>query len=490
MTARRSAPRRHGAARRPNRVLLAVAARWPIALAVALALLGTLLTAPLRTSVAAPTGSARMRPGLGTWLSGHTTFVGYYLALVGGNWVKVYCVSPTKRTPSHIGLSTVTRLSGTSTAVSTELAETLAAHGNAASAHQAEAVSQALNYEIGNRAAVAQRARSLSRSVQSLAMRYVAEARRYRGGYQLGLHLSGAPLPGQSGHAAVTLRGPGGGRAARITVRSTRNVALPASVRTDAAGRATFTYRTTGTGDVHISAGAAALPPGTLRASAASRSAQRMLSWSAAASVHASARYRGLVGGMSARYECSSTCDGNPVATLTACAAAGTYPSRITYRYGQETHQVGFPASRTRSCQDWQAQVHDRDTVTASWRFETPTGWTAPVPAGGSFTVDCPPVPPVAVLVSYDCHSAGFTVLLGRQVGGQIVPLRNETTHDMVLVLDGARTARFSVAPGTTAVPQSFAIDCGSAAAVQVRAGVQRDNGTYNYGAPARVVLP
>jgi hypothetical protein len=490
MTGRRSAPRHHGAAPRPNRVLLAVAARWPIALAATLALIGTLLTAPLRTSVASAAGSARMRPGLGTWLSGHTTFVGYYLALVGGKWVKVYCVSPAKRTPSHIGLTTVTRLSGTSTAVSGELAETLAAHGNAASAHQAEAVSQALNYEIGNRAAVAQRSRSLSRSVRSLAMRYVAEARRYRGGYQLGLHLSAAPLPGQSGHATVTLRGPRGGRAARITVSSTRNVSLPASVRTDAAGRATFTYRTTSTGEVRIGAAAAALPPGTLRASAPSRSAQRMLSWSPAVSLHASARYRGQVAGMSARYECSSTCDGNPVATLTACAAAGTYPSSITYHYGQETHEVDFPASRTRYCQDWAARVHDRDTVAASWRFRTPSGWTAPVPAGGSFRVDCPPVPPVAVLVSYDCHIAGFTVLLGRQSGGRLLPLRNETSHEMVLVLDGARSARFFLAPGETAAPQSFPVDCGSAAVIQVRAGVQRGNGTFNYGASARVVLP
>jgi hypothetical protein len=468
----------------------AIARRWPIALAVVLALVGTVLTAPLRPSIATPAGSARVKAGLGAWLSGHTTFVGYYLARVGGKWVKVYCVSPTKRTPSHIGLTSVARLSGTSSAVTAELAETLSAHGNAATAHQAEAVSQALNYEIGNRAAVAARARSLSRTVQSLAMRYVAEARRYRGGYQLGLHLSGAPLPGQSGRATVTLRGPGGGRAAKITLSSSRNASLPASVRTDAAGRAAFTYRTTNTGDVHIGATASALPPGTLRASAPSRTAQRMLSWSPAVSVRASARYRAQVAGLTERYECSSTCDGNPAATLTACAPGSAYPSTITYHYGGQTHEVDFAAAVSRSCQDWQTRLHDRDTVTASWRFETPSGWTAPVPAGGSFRVDCPPVPPVAVAVSYDCSSAGFTVLLGRQSGGQLVPLRNETGHEMVLVLGGARSARYSVAPEATAAPQSFPIDCGGAATIEVRSGIQRGNGTYNYGPPTRVVLP
>jgi hypothetical protein len=304
------------------------------------------------------------------------------------------------------------------------------------------------------------------------------------------LHLSGAPLPGQTGRGTATLRGPGGGRAATIRLRSSGNVSLPGSVRTDSAGRASFTYRTTSTGAVHIGATATGLPPGTLRASAASRSTQRMLSWSPAVTAHASARYRGEVGGMSERYECSSACDGNPVATLTACAPASAYPSTITYRYGEEVHQVDFAAARTRSCQDWQTRLHDRDTVTASWRFDTPSGWTAPVAAAGSFRVDCPPAPPVAVAVSYDCRSATVTVLLGRQSDGQLVALRNATAHRMVLVLDGARSARYSVAPGAADAPHSFPIDCGTAAAIDVRAGIQRGNGSYNYGATTRVMLP
>jgi hypothetical protein len=387
-------------------------------------------------------------------------------------------------------LATVSRLPSVPTSVTRELAQTLAAHGNAKTAHQAEAVSQALNYEIGNRSEVAKRARSLTRPVQSLAMRYVAEARRYRGGYQLGLQLSAAPLPGQSGRATVTLRGPGGGRAATVRLSHSGNVSLPAAVRTDRAGRASFTYRTTGGGEVRVRAAATALPPITLRTSSGARSTQRMLSWSGAISARASAHYRGQVSGFSQRYECSSTCDGNPLATLTACAPAGTYRSTITYRVAGVYHVVEFPAAGTRPCRSWSTTVHDGELVTASWRFRAPSGWTAPVGAPGTFRVDCPPAPPVAVAVSYDCHSATLTVALGRQNGGQLIPLHNATRHPMVLVIEGARTGRFTLAPGATDVTHSFAIACGAAAAVAVRSGVQRDSGDYNFGQPTQVTLP
>jgi hypothetical protein len=472
------------------RLLRSVAGRWPVALAAVLAVVGTVIAGPLRTSLATTAGPSQLHAGAGKWLAGHTVFVGYYRALIGGRWVKVYCVSPAKRTPSHIRLSTVSRLSAVSPTVTRELAQTLAAHGNAGTAGQAEAVSQALNYEIGNRGAVARRAHSLSRRVQALAMSYVAEARRYRGGYQVALHLGAAPLPGQIGHGTVTVRGPGGGRSAAVRLTASANASVPAAVRTDRTGRASFTYRATGAGEARISAVATGLPPTTLRASAPSRSVQRMLSWSAPVSARASAHYRGQVGGFSQRYECSSTCAGNPVATLTACAAAGAYASRITYRSGTETHEVDFPAAARRACRSWQTTLHDRDLVTASWQFHTPSGWTAPAPAGGSVRVDCPPAPPVAIAVSYDCRSAGVTVTLGRQSDGRLIALRNDTTHRMVLVLDGARSARFTVAPGATAAPHSFAVECGDAAAISVRAGIQRSNGTYNYGQTVHVTLP
>ncbi len=143
-----------GPARPPNRVLLAIAdpvadraggRRWRC----------SARCSPRRCGRRSQLRPARSGEGRARHVGpGHTTFVGYYRALVGGRWVKVYCVSPDKRTPSRIGLSTVSRLpSGTT--VTRELAETLFAHGNASTAVQAAAVSQALNYEIGNRAAVA-----------------------------------------------------------------------------------------------------------------------------------------------------------------------------------------------------------------------------------------------------------------------------------------------------------------------------------------------
>jgi hypothetical protein len=321
-------------------------------------------------------------------------------------------------------------------------------------------------------------------------MRYVAEARRSSGPYQLALHLGAAPLPGQLGRATVTLRAPGGGRSATIRLTHSSNVTVPATVRTDASGRAAFTYRTTGAGQVHLRARTTGLAPSSLRASAASRSVQRMLSWSAPVSAQAFASYRGQVAGFSQRYECSSTCDGNPLATLTACAPGSGYPSSITYRRGADATRVDFPAAPTRTCRAIQATLHDRETVTATWQFHTPRGWTAPLPAPGSFRVDCPPAPPVAVTLSYDCHSAAVTVVLGRQRDGRLMPLRNESGHRMVLVLEGAQQARFPLDPGASAAPHSFPIACGSAAELTVSAGIQRGDGTYNYGAKTRVTLP
>lgn len=473
----RSVARRHGL-------------RWAAVLIAVLAVGGTQLTGAVRGSVATAVAQPLMKVGAGRWIAGHTDFVGYYRAWVGGKWVKVYCVSPNKRAPSRISLTTVARLSSVSATVTRELAQTLTAHGDAKTSLQAQAVSQALNYEIGNRAAAARRARYLSRAVQSLALRYVAEARRSRGGYVLRLHVSTAALPGQSGRASLSLRGAGGGRAGTVRLGHSGNVSMPASVRTDGRGHGTFGYRTTRGGEVRMTAAVSGLAPVTLRATKLSSATQRMLSWSPATSVRATAHYRGRVGGFTERYECSSTCDGHPLATLTACAPGGTYPSAITYRYRSTSHRMDFPASGGRSCRAWRTTLHDGDHVTASWRFGTPSGWTAPIPAAGSFTVDCPPAPPVAVTVAYDCRTATLTAVLGGQAGGDLQPLHNATTHRMVLVLTGARTGRFLLAPGATAAPHSFGLDCGTAAAVIVRAGIQRRSGAYNYGSTTRVVLP
>jgi hypothetical protein len=455
-------------------------------------LIAVVLGAAAATCVAAAaaTSGPLVSPGAGTWVANHSAFVGYYRARVAGRWVKVYCVSPDRRAPSRVSLSTLSRVPATSVTVTRELAETLSAHGDAATAGQAEAVSQALNYEIGNRAAVQRRARDLAPAVQARAMAYLAEARRWRASSVLRVHAATSALPGQSGTGTISLSGPGGGRAGRVRLTHSANVSTPASVRTDAAGRASFTYRTVGVGAVRIAATATGLAPAALRSSHPGSTTQRMLSWAPSAGARAMTTYRGRVAGLAESYDCSSTCDGHPLATLTACAPASHFPSRITYEYGPATHSVDFPASASRSCRKWTATLADGDHVTAAWRFHGPHGWTGPVAAGGSFVVDCPPAPPVAVSLSFDCRSATLSVALGRQPGGVLAALRNSSSHRMVLLLSGALTGRFVLEPGGTATAHTFELTCGAHATVIVRGGVQRRGGAWNYGLPAQVVLP
>ncbi|HKC29965.1 MAG TPA: hypothetical protein VKB75_18265, partial [Jatrophihabitans sp.] len=288
-----------------------------------------LATTALAIRVATPSNAApgaAVVTGRGAWIAGHTDFVGYYRALVAGRWVKVYCVSPNRPAPTRIGLATVTRVHGVTLTVSRELAATLAAHGDAQTDGQAEAVSQALNELIGNHSAVVRRAARLPHVVQALAMRYVAEARANHGPYTLALQTPRSPLPGQSAQGSVTLHSAVHGASARVVLMHSANVSTPPSVHTDPAGRATFTYRTTGTGEVHISA-SATVAPVTLRASAPNATTQQMLSWSGSATVRASASYQGRVSGFEHRYECSTACDGQPQVTLAACAPASSYAS-------------------------------------------------------------------------------------------------------------------------------------------------------------------
>jgi hypothetical protein len=441
-------------------------------------------------SVASAASRARVVPGRGVWLAGHTDFVGYYRALVGGRWVKVYCVSPGRRAPTRISLRTVSRVPAKSAAITRQLAETLTAHGDARTAAQAEAVSQALNAEIGNRTAVALRARHLSRHVRELAERYVAEARARGGPYSLELHLPANPLPGQSGTGTVTLRAAGNRVAgAVISLRHTANVAMPRSVRTNASGRAAFTYRTIGGGPVHVAAAAGGAPD-TVRASRPGRSTQLMLTWSPRKTVHAVATYQGKGPGFAHRYACSRDCDGHPLVTLTACAPASRVPSRLTYWFDGRSHRITFDAAKARTCKTWQVVVADGVSVSATWEWRTAHGWTQPIPAEGWFVVDCPAAPPVAVALGYDCTRATLTAVLGTQSNGSLVPLRNDTAHRMVLVVGGAVDGRYELAPGATAAPHTFALRCGSHATITVRGGVQRGASTYNYGRITEVTTP
>jgi hypothetical protein len=230
----------------------------------------------------------------------------------------------------------------------------------------------------------------------------------------------------------------------------------------------------------------------TVRTSRPPSGVQQMITWSAPVTARATAHYQGRVSGFSASYECSSTCNGHPRVALTACAPGGLYPSSLTYRYGRRIHRVDFPAALDRRCATWHVRLPDGMRVTASWRFRTLSGWTAPLPAGGAFVVDCPPVPPVAVVVGLDCHAAALTAVLGRRAAGPsggLLPLRNHTRHAMVLDVGGSVSGHVVLPPGATAAPQSFTVGCDSPAEITVRAGIRRSDGTYNYGHLIRVVL-
>ena len=60
----------------------------------------------------------------------------------------------------------------------------------------------------------------------------------------------------------------------------------------------------------------------------------------------------------------------------------------------------------------------------------------------------------------------------------------------MVLVVRGAASGRYVVAPGTRATVHTFPIPCGTGASLTVRSGVQRTSGTYNYSDPVQVTVP
>ena len=427
--------------------------------------------------------------GRGVWIANHADFVGYYRANVNGHWVKVYCVSPDRLVPRHITLHTVSELPAASAATTRLLAETLAAHGDAQTAAAAEAVSQALNQEIGNTDAVARRARYLSRAVRDLAARYVAEARQRHAPYSLGLRLPTSPLPGQSGSGTVSLRSGAGGVSGRVALSHTANVTTPDTLRTNAKGSASFTYRTVAGGAVHVAA-SARVAPARVQASLADRSTQVMLTWIPLATVRATATYQAHGPRVTHQYACTSQCDGRPVVTLTACAPANRYASRITYWYDGNSHAIDFAATDQRVCSNWRVRIADGVSVSATWRYRSPSGWTAPLPAGGAFVVDCPAAPPVAVLVSYDCAHATLTAALGTQQHGVLHPVRNTGRHRMVLVVAGAASGRYPVERGSTAALHTFGLSCGSAATVSVRGGVERGSGEYNYGQPASVALP
>lgn len=443
--------------------------------------------------VPTPGASARAEPrlvaGLGVWNPERTDFVGFYKALADGRWTKVYCIRPASAEPTEISLHTVRRLPSASRAVTRQLAETLAAHGDAQTLVRAAAVSQALNEEIGNHRAVVRRARWLPDRVEVLADRFVQEARALHAPYRLSIDLPNSPLPGRSATGTISLNSAAGPARGAVHLTHTANVATPGDVTIGRSGRATFRYKTVAGGPVHMAASARVMPA-TLRASSPGTGEQLMVGWSAPVGVRATATYQATGPGITYRYACSSECDGNPVVTLRACAPSNDYRSRITFWLGDRVRRLTFDAADARTCRSFKTRLADGVSVSATWRYLTPTGWTRPLPAIGAFIVDCPAPPPVAVAVSLTCSRARVSATLGTQRDGTLRRFYNDTTHRMVLVVRGAVGGRYVVAPGTRATVHTFRVPCGIGASIMLRSGVQRTSGAYNYSEPMDVTMP
>ena len=459
----------------------------------ALAIAGVFLAAGAVFSApplaAAASSGPRLVAGLGAWSADRGDFVGFYKAFVDGRWTKVYCVRPNSAEPTDVSLRTLTRLPNTSRAVTRELAETLAAHGNARDALHAEAVSQALNEEIGNRRAVERRAQWLPDRVQVLADRYVAEAHAQHGPVRLAIDLPHSPLPGRSATGTITLNAAAGPVPGTVQLAHTANVTTPDELTIGRSGRARFHYNTVGGGAVHIAA-TARVAPATLRASSPGADEQVMVGWSAPVTVRATASYEATGPGITYRYACSSECNGNPAVTLRACAPANDYRSRITFWLGDTVRRMTFDAAAARSCRALHTRLADGTSVSATWRYLTPRGWSRPLPASGAFVVDCPAPPPVAIALTVNCIRARVSATLGTERAGTLRRLVNRTQHRMVLVVRGAASGRYVVAPGTRATVHTFPIQCGTGASLTVRSGVQRTSGTYNYSDPVQVTVP
>lgn len=458
-------------------------------LGASLTVLATLAALAVALSPSGATAtSVPLRPGLGHRVAGGD-FVGYY---VTGAGTKVYCLNPRRAVPQGVSLRTISRYRGVSSTVSHELAYALATWGNARTAAQAAVESQVLNSLAGNTADVQRRGRGLPAKLRRQVSAHVRAARAFRGPYAVRVSTPTAVLPGQSATGSVRVRSAGGHwlPGVRITLQHSANASVPTAVRTNSHGVARFSYSVTDVGQVRVGATATDLTPTALRESRSRPHEQRMVGWAGRVSAHGAASFRKSVSGFSNSYACTTTCNGRPRTTLTACAPGSRYASRLVYDLGRGTLTVAYPASRTRRCATATAILRDGENVRAAWQFRTRHGWSSPVRATGSFTVDCPPAPSVAASVSYDCATARVTIALAQlSASGSWRPLVNRTRHRMVLVVNGATSVRIFAEPGRSAVFTASAA-CGSHRVYSMQAGVQRANHRYNYGAVASLTTP
>ncbi len=281
---------------------------------------------------------------------------------------------------------------------------------------------------------------------------------------------------------------------ARLLVQEHRDgvgfLAGGAGHRPDANGIARFDYAATDVGPIRISADALTLPATRILVNRPRPGRQHLVSWGLRHRASGVATSSARRGAFTTSYSCTSTCNGRPVVSLRACAPRGAAASRIRYRVGARLVLVRYPADAGPRCRSTRVRARDGDRITATWQFRTGAGWSHQVRAAGSITVDCPPAPAVAALVRYDCSRARVLVTLSdRGLRGGWQPLVNRGRHRLVLVIGGARSARVYAGPGQRAEFRASA-DCSSPVTYTMRGGVQRSDGSYNYGAQAAVTTP
>lgn len=470
-----------------HRALRAPRSRIGLLLALA-ALVAGLVLAPGSRSASASSAHS-IRPGLGYRLAGGD-FVGFYRS--GGRLI--YCVRPSKAAPHLVTLSPVTRVPGTTRVGTAELAYALSRWGAATTAFQAAVESQVLNTLVGNTAAVARRAARLPRAVAARVAEHVRAARAFRGPYSVAVSAPRALLPGQSAVGTVRVRSAAGHFlvGGLVTLRSSANALVTRTVRTDSHGVGRFRYSVVGTGEVRLRATAAGLPDGAPRVSRPRPHEQLMVSSGSVRPASGAVSFQQVPNGFSHRYACTTTCDGRPRTVLGACAAASRYASLLEFRVGRRLKlALSFSSSSMRMCRTLAVVLRDGERVTASWRFLTPHGTSRPMAAEGTFVVDCPPVPAVAVSVVYDCAAASVTIALahpGSTARGW-TPLVNRTRHRMFLLIGGAVTRRLAADPGQSATFTASA-RCDTPVGYTARAGVERADHGVNVGPVATVTTP
>ena len=464
---------------RPSRLGTIVVAVSAVAASVA-----ALFLALAGPSSAAASGQPHQGKGYSV---GGGDFVGYYVTPAG---TKVYCLSPRKALPTSITLHTAARYAGVSKTASRQLAYALSRWGDAPSSTAAAAESQLVNTIVGNGSDVARRAAQLPKSVASFVSAHLALTRRPTVRTTPGSHARGAaPGPGQHWHRRHHLgrRSPRERRDGAAEQQQER-LGAPKRITTDSKGVGRFTYRATDVGEVHIKAIAIDLPSTAVQVNKPAPSQQHMVSPVSVVRSQGSASFRKSPSGFSHSYACTTTCDGKPATTLTACAPASSRDSRIGFHYEGKTVYLSFAHSTKAVCKSLSVTTRDGDRVTAGWQYKTSHGWSAVLPAAGTFVVDCPPAPPVGVSMTYDCTTAAVTIGLAK-VGphGTWTPLVNTTAHRMVLVING--TQRIYADHNKSAVFTASAT-CGSHTTYTAQAGVQRANGQYNYGLVSSVTTP